>query len=666
MGAAVLGAVGGLAGEIFDLVNGEDFEVGVGARKLWVLVFAGGDGGVYFFLAGFCRWALTCGEFGFEAFFGDKEVVVALAEAVGFVADMLKEFKGGIGAGEFDGGGAGLDVDFFLALGEGDHHRGAYIHFGEGGLSGMKLAEAAVDEDDVGIEFLIDASVTVAAGDDFLDGFVIVDAGDGFDTEAAVAVFERSAIDEADEGTNGGFALEVGDVDTFDAADRFRKLEEFLQAFEAGAVVLEEDFGLDGFIGRDVRAFREGAEGFNLIAQGGGLFELEIFRGGVHVSEHVAQHFGAAPSPPFGIEEAFEAVDVLAVGFPGDFVGAGGGALADGVEEAGAEEAFAIIFFEDFEVAGAELEDALEVLDSFFKGVAAGEGAVEFGAGVGGLAGDVDAGIIVTRGDFKIGVGFIIEEPGVEAGLNVFDEAVFGEEGFDFRIAGEGVEVGDVFEKELFAVKAQVGGGDKVRANAVAEGTGLADVDDDAAGVFHEVNAGGGGEGFGFFAQAGEADGVRFGGAREGNFVFGLFDGGFGVEGVGEVLRGGGGVGVELRVKGLVGLEGIGREVVIGRWVGRGWHGSIIGRGMGPGAAFDTGLGANPWHPARGHRQELSGAEFGFAFEGGGHDGEADGIFVFFEIDDTEDEAFGVGQEVKIFDAALREEGARGEVAAPA
>ncbi len=220
-------------------------------------------------------------------------MVVTLAEAVGFVADVLEEFEAGVGAGEFDGAFARLDVDFFFALGEGDHHGGADVHLVEGVLGGVELAEAAVDEDDVGVEFAVVAGVAVAAGDDFLDGFVVIDAGDGFDAEAAVAVFEGAAVDEADEGADGGFALEVGDVDAFDAADGFGEVENFLQGFQAGAVVLEEDFGLDGFVWSHAGAFGEGAEGFDLIAERGGFFELQCFGGGFHFGGHFAEHFAS-------------------------------------------------------------------------------------------------------------------------------------------------------------------------------------------------------------------------------------------------------------------------------------------------------------------------------------------------------------------------------------
>ncbi len=273
------------AGFFFDLVDGEDFHFFVGDGA-----FAGGDGGVYVlfaFASGF-GGAFAGGDFGFEAFFGDEKVVVALAEAVGFIADVLEEFEAGVGAGEFDGAGAGLDEDFFFAFGEGDDHGGFDVPLVEGVLGGVELSEAAVDEDDVGVEFGVLACVAVTAGDDFLDGFVVVNTGDRFDAIAAVAVFERAAVDEADEGADGGFALKVCDVNAFDAADGFGEFEDVLEGFEAGAVVLEEDFGLDVFVGGEAGAFGEGAHVLDLVSEGGCFFEVEGFGGGFHVGGHFA------------------------------------------------------------------------------------------------------------------------------------------------------------------------------------------------------------------------------------------------------------------------------------------------------------------------------------------------------------------------------------------
>ena len=64
-------------------------------------------------------------------------------------------------------------------------------------------------------------------------------------------------------------------------------------------------------------------------------------------------------------------------------------------------------------MAGAIFEDALEQLHCFAQGVAAGEWAEDFGAaeaGVGQVAGDVDAGVVVARGDDEIGEGFVVGE----------------------------------------------------------------------------------------------------------------------------------------------------------------------------------------------------------------------------------------------------------------
>jgi hypothetical protein len=158
--------------------------------------------------------------------------------------------------------------------------------------------------------------------------------------------------------------------------------------------------------------------------------------------------------------------------------------------------------------------------------------------------------------------------------VDVLDEAAFGEEGLDLRIAGEDVEIADEFQEALLAAPphAQVGGGYEVGADPALEAARLADVDDDAAGVFHQVDARGFGEDPGLFAEAWEAHGIGLGGALEGDGIAGFFDNIVGLEGVG--IRAGGMVGIDLRVEGLIGGEFLGGEVVVGLG-GRG-HGTII------------------------------------------------------------------------------------------
>lgn len=92
---------------------------------------AGGDGGVGLFMAlifQFWRRILIWCRLDeiFEAFLFDEEVVVVLAEAMGFIANVLEEFEGGAGAGEVEfsagdgelgGAGAGCEENFFFAFG---------------------------------------------------------------------------------------------------------------------------------------------------------------------------------------------------------------------------------------------------------------------------------------------------------------------------------------------------------------------------------------------------------------------------------------------------------------------------------------------------------------------------------------------------------------------
>ena len=81
-----------------------------------------------------------------------------------------------------------------------------------------ELAEAAVDEDDVGVEAVVGALLAVGAADHFADGHEIV-VTRGFDFEAAIFAFEGPAVHEADFGTHHLLTLEMGDIDGFQAAD---------------------------------------------------------------------------------------------------------------------------------------------------------------------------------------------------------------------------------------------------------------------------------------------------------------------------------------------------------------------------------------------------------------------------------------------------------------
>ena len=155
--------------------------------------------------------------------FAAEDVVVVLGEAVGFVADVLEEAKRKRVAREFDRVAFAGEKDFFFLLGKGEQGRGGDFLVAEGGEGGGELALAAVDEEDVGKDFIGVAELAVAPGDDFVNAAEVVDAGDAANLVAAIAGLKREAIEELDDAGDSFAAAEVGDIDAFDGARRFGK-----------------------------------------------------------------------------------------------------------------------------------------------------------------------------------------------------------------------------------------------------------------------------------------------------------------------------------------------------------------------------------------------------------------------------------------------------------
>ena len=92
------------------------------------------------------------------------------------------------------------------------------------------------------------------------------------------------------------------------------------------------------------------------------------------------------------------------------------------------------------------------------------------------------------QGELDVGVGLVVAEEDVEAGLALLDEIVLKREGF--VLVGDG----DVFNVNGFAheragLGVRLRGREEVAANAGAQVLGLADVDDDAFGVLVEIAA---------------------------------------------------------------------------------------------------------------------------------------------------------------------------------
>ena len=421
--------------------------------------------------------------------------MIVLGEAVGFVAEILEEFEAHVIAGEADGGGFGLDVKKFFFFGEGDDHGGFDVHGCEDFHGGVKLAEAAVDEDHVGVELVVLPGLAIAARNDLLNREIIVVTQIMFDLVAAIGIFEWHAVNEADLGADSFAALKMGDVDGLDNPRRLGQAEGFLQFRDAFLGMSDEGLGLPELLGAFAGAIAQSVEGFDFVAQLGRALEVDRLGSLFHLLLQIAQNGFAV-----AVEKLDEATDVVAIRIAGNFVGTGGSALIDGIEKAGAEEFLARIGFEYLQVAGAKFEGPLEVLDSFFELINAGEWAIEFDAFGAGDAGDVDAGIIIVERDHQVGVGLVIDEANIKARLDVLDEAVFREERFDFAIGLERFEIDDVLEQAGFGVL-ELGAGLEIGTDAVAQGRGLAHINHSAFVILHEVDAGGFGEALGLLVE---------------------------------------------------------------------------------------------------------------------------------------------------------------------
>ena len=123
------------------------------------------------------------------------------------------------------------------------------------------------------------------------------------DLVPAIARLERQAVDERHQRADHLGAAQVGDVHAVDRARDRVELQDLLQALQALARVDVEDLGL-GVLGQ-VAAEVEGLERLDLVAEPGGLLELERLARLAHLLFHLLeQHVLLA------VEEELEAADV--------------------------------------------------------------------------------------------------------------------------------------------------------------------------------------------------------------------------------------------------------------------------------------------------------------------------------------------------------------------
>ncbi len=182
------------------------------------------------------------------------------------------------------------------------------------------------------------------------------------------------------------------------------------------------------------------------------------------------------------LEEEAGVVDALAIVGFADAADAGSRAEPELVLEAGALAAA-----EDGVLAAADAEVPVDEMDGG-AGPPGGAERPEIARAVGlDLAAEVDAGERLADRQLEVGEALVVLEPEVEAGLVLLDVVVLQEGGFLLGARQDEVDVGRLPED---APDLDVGIGQEVGADAVAEGAGLADVDDLARGALEEVDAG--------------------------------------------------------------------------------------------------------------------------------------------------------------------------------
>ena len=206
----------------------------------------------------------------------------------------------------------------------------------------------------------------------------------------------------------------MGDIHPFDPPRQFGQIEDFLETRQTLLRVDLEHLGLHMVF--EVATLRQVFEGGQLIAQPGGFFELQGLRGRFHFRLHLVDEVGL-----LAIEKQLQPLDIAAVVFATDPQIAGGGTLPDAMQQAGAEPAPLLVALFDVERAGAEFEHLLQDIDRPPQLRGAGEGAVQFGPFVG-LAGELDAWKVFTRGDLQIGKCLVVFEVGIERRLDVFHQ----------------------------------------------------------------------------------------------------------------------------------------------------------------------------------------------------------------------------------------------------
>jgi hypothetical protein len=321
---------------------------------------------------------------------------------------------------------------------------GVVRELGDEHLAGHRLPRLAE------ARLLVDAAVDLEQ--ELLDQLAGGDGLDLVDDPAALAADPPAAhVEDLD----GGLQLVLGEGD------------------DVGVRAVTEDDGL---------LLQRPPQRAEVVAEPGGLLELQVFRRGGHLTLEAPDHrLGLAG------HEVAEVVDDLPVLLGVDPADAGCGALADVAEEAGAADLAGAL--EHAVGAGASREDARQRVERFADGPRVGVGPEVADALLLRPAHHLQPRVLLVEGDREARVALVVAVPDVEPRVELLDPVVLELEGLDL-----GADDGPVDARRrgdhLAGARVQARDVGEVAVQPLAEALGLADVDDPAAGVAESVHTG--------------------------------------------------------------------------------------------------------------------------------------------------------------------------------
>src|SRR5262249_37162160 len=147
----------------------------------------------------------------------------------------------------------------------------------------------------------------------------------------------------------------------------------------------------------------------------------------------------------------------------------------------------------DVQRAGAELEQTLQHLHRLTQTASTGEGAIELDAAAAWHASEFDTRKVLAHSNLKIRKRLVVLQLDIEARLHVLDEPGFHEQGIHLAVGLDEIDVGDDLDQ---VAGARILGGRfrEVVGGAIAEVLRLADVNDPALVILHQIDAGRGRE----------------------------------------------------------------------------------------------------------------------------------------------------------------------------